>query len=46
MGFVGILIALAAVLIIKELKSISYVGSGIQPTNTISVDGTGNAYRA
>ena len=44
MGFVGILILLAVVFVIKELKSIQYVGTGIQPTNTVSVDGTGNAY--
>ena len=43
-GLAGILIALVAVLVIKELKAIAYVGSGIQPTNTISVDGTGDAY--
>ena len=44
MGFVGILIILAFVFIIKELKSISYVGSNPTQTDSISVDGTGNAY--
>lgn len=42
-GFLGVLIALAAVFIVKELKSISYIGADIQPTDTISVDGTGDA---
>lgn len=42
-GFVGLLIAFFAVLTIKEIKSISYVGSNTNTTNTINVDGTGEA---
>lgn len=43
-GLVGILIALAAVVIVKELKSIGYVGVNPNMTNTITVDGSGDAY--
>ncbi len=42
---VGVLLAVYLfTLSISQLKSIGYIGSGIQPTNTISVDGTGDAY--
>ncbi len=42
---VGLLLALYLfALMISQFKSIAYIGSGIQPTNTISVDGTGDAY--
>ena len=44
--FVCVLIALGAVLIIKDLKSISYVGANPTQTNTITVDGTGDAFAA
>lgn len=40
----GVLIALVAVLIIKELKSIAYVGTNPTMTNTINVEGTGESY--
>ena len=43
-AFIGVLIALAAIFCIKGLKSIAYVGAGIQPTDTINVDGSGDAY--
>lgn len=39
----GILIALAAVFLVKEIKSIGYVGASTDMTNTITVDGTGDA---
>jgi len=39
----GVLIALAAVLVVKEIKSIGYVGVNPDTTNTITVDGTGDA---
>ncbi|MDR3558185.1 MAG: SIMPL domain-containing protein [Candidatus Pacebacteria bacterium] len=42
-GVGGILIALIAVLIIKELASISHLGDSA-PVNTINVNGTGDAY--
>lgn len=42
-GFIAILIALAAVLIVKQVKSIGYVGVNPNTTNTITVDGTGDA---
>ena len=42
---VGLLLALYLfALMIGQFKSIAYIGSGIQPTNTICVDGTGDAY--
>ncbi len=41
---VGVLVAIyLAVLSIKQLKSITYVGTDTQQSHTISVDGTGNA---
>jgi len=43
-GLVGVLIVLGLVMLLKQIKSIQFVGTGIQPTNTISVDGTGDAY--
>jgi hypothetical protein len=42
-AFIGILIALAAILIVKETKSIAYVGVNPDTLNTITVDGTGDA---
>lgn len=39
----GLLIALAAVFIIKEIKAIGYVGVSPDKTNSITVDGTGDA---
>jgi len=42
-GFIAILIALAAVVIVKQVKSISYVGVNTDMTNSITVDGTGSA---
>jgi uncharacterized protein YggE len=42
---VGLLLSLYLfALVIGQFKSIEYIGSGIQPTNTVSVDGTGDAY--
>src|SRR5580704_10374955 len=41
-----LLIALLAVLTIKEIKSIKYVGVSDQTQNTITVDGTGDALAA
>jgi hypothetical protein len=44
-AIVGILLAVYLLaLSIGQFKSIGYIGSGIQPTNTIAVDGTGDAY--
>ena len=44
-AIVGILLAVYLLaLSIGQFKSIGYIGSGIQPTNTISVSGTGDAY--
>jgi len=42
-GVGGILIAFLAVLTVKEIKSIAYVGKDTSITNTISVNGTGDA---
>ncbi len=42
-AFVAILIALAAVVIVKQVKSIAYVGTNTDLTNSITVTGTGNA---
>ena len=41
--FMCVLIALAAVVLIKEIKAIGYVGVSIDKTNSITVDGTGDA---
>ena len=38
-----LLVIFLAVISIKELKSIGYVGKNLQTTNTISVEGTGDA---
>lgn len=44
-AIVGILLAVYLLaLSIGQFKSIAYIGAGIQPTNTISVSGTGDAY--
>jgi hypothetical protein len=44
-AIVGILLAVYLLaLSISQFKSIGYIGSGISPTNTISVSGTGDAY--
>jgi len=44
-AIVGILLAVYLLaLSIGQFKSIGYIGSGINPTNTISVSGTGDAY--
>ena len=44
-AIVGILLAIYLLaLSIGQFKSIGYIGSGISPTNTISVSGTGDAY--
>jgi uncharacterized protein YggE len=44
-AFVGVILAIYLIaLSIGAFKSIEYIGSGIQPTNTISVSGTGDAY--
>src|SRR5580704_13836318 len=40
----GMLAIFLLVLTIGELKSYRYIGSGITPTNTITVDGEGIAY--
>ena len=42
-GLVGILIAFLAIVTIKEIKAIGYVGANPNISNTISVDGTGDA---
>lgn len=43
MGAFGLLILFLAVLSVKELKSIGYVGRSLDMTNMISVDGKGEA---
>lgn len=42
-ALIAVLIALAAVLLIKEIKSIAYVGVNTDMTNSITVNGTGDA---
>ncbi|MDB5239064.1 MAG: hypothetical protein JWO00_399 [Candidatus Parcubacteria bacterium] len=42
-AFVAVLIILAGVFIIKELKLVGHIGENPNQTNTISVDGTGNS---
>jgi uncharacterized protein YggE len=43
MGALGLLTIFLIIISIKEIKSISYVGSNLTMTNTITVDGTGDA---
>ncbi len=43
MGVLGLLIIFLAVTSVKEIKSIRYVGVNPNTTNTINVDGTGDA---
>ncbi|MDE2040776.1 MAG: SIMPL domain-containing protein [Patescibacteria group bacterium] len=43
MGLIGVLTVLAVVYIVKEIKSIGYVGANPNVTNTITVDGSGDA---
>ena len=42
-SFIGVLIILAIIVAIKQIKSIGYVGANPATTNTITVDGTGDA---
>ncbi len=43
MGLTGMLTILAVILVVKEAKSISYVGANPNVSNTINVSGTGEA---
>jgi hypothetical protein len=43
-GLAGVLIIMVIIFAIKEIKSIGYVGVNPNNTNTISVDGTGDAF--
>jgi uncharacterized protein YggE len=42
-ALIGILIAFVAIISIKEIKTIAYVGGNPQQTNTITVSGSGDA---
>lgn len=46
MAFLAALTILALVFIVKEIKAIGYVGANPNQTNTITVDGTGDAFAA
>ena len=41
----GMLAVFLFVLSVSTLKSYHYIGSGVAATNTITVDGTGDAYQ-